>query len=178
MHYATFWQRLGGILLDWLFLAPLIALRTWIEALSKTATIALLVPFSCVHLGYFICYDAVHGQTPGKRVMGIRIVKRNGDPISWPEAWLRNSFSVLFVLLFDVSMLLALKTIADRDYYDVGWGVRVQNLHALRPTWLVWSDTLSEIWTWSELVVLLLNRERRSLHDYIAGTIVIKLPKS
>lgn len=178
MHYATFWERLGAILLDWLFLTPLTALRFWLESVSKQAAIAFLVPFSCLHLGYFVSYDAVNGQTPGKRLMGIRIVKRNGDPIGWHEAWLRNSFTIIFVLVNDVAILLALTAIADPDYYNVGWTVRNQNLNALRPAWIAWPETLGTIWTWSEVIVMLLNRERRSLHDFIAGTVVIKHPRA
>ena len=31
-----------------------------------------------------------------------------------------------------------------------------------------------QLWTWSELIVMLTNRQRRALHDFIAGTVVIK----
>jgi uncharacterized RDD family membrane protein YckC len=33
---------------------------------------------------------------------------------------------------------------------------------------------VSNAWTLSELVVLMLNRRRRALHDFIAGTVVIR----
>lgn len=178
MSYAGFWQRLAAMLIDFVLFAPLTALRIWLESVSKSAAIVLLVPFSCIYLGYFISYEGLYGQTPGKRLLGIRIVKRNGDPIGWREAWLRNSVHIVFALLNIVAFFLALTAIADVDYYNVGWKARTQNLQALRPAWLTWPDTLGEIWTWSEIIVMLFNRERRSLHDFIAGTVVIRLPKS
>ena len=36
-------------------------------------------------------------------------------------------------------------------------------------------DYLLNIWVLSELVVLLLNKKRRTLHDFIAGTVVLHL---
>ena len=33
---------------------------------------------------------------------------------------------------------------------------------------------LLQIWIWSELIVMLTNRRRRALHDFIAGTVVIR----
>ena len=144
MRYATFWQRLSAILLDGLFLAPLVALRYWLESVSKQAAIAFLVPFICLHLGYFVSYEAVHGQTLGKRLMGIRIVKRNGDPIGWRDAWLRNSVSILFAAINAAARIIALTSIADREYYNVGWALREENLQALQPAWLFWSNTVSE----------------------------------
>ncbi len=178
MRYATFWQRFSAMWLDILVLAPIIAIRFWVESHSKSATMALLVPLSCIHIGYFVSHHALSGQTIGKRLMGIRIVKRNGDAIGWTEAWLRSSLEVLFVGLFVVAEFIALADIADHDYYYVGWSQRSQNLYALRPAWLTWPDTVGEFWAWSEVVVMLFNRERRALHDFIAGTVVIDLRRN
>ena len=36
-------------------------------------------------------------------------------------------------------------------------------------------DALQQAWMWSELLVLLFNKKRRALHDFIAGTVVIKV---
>jgi uncharacterized RDD family membrane protein YckC len=161
-----------------LVLAPVVAIRFWVESVSKLATMALLVPFACIHMGYFLFYEGRYGQTIGKRLMRIRIVKRNGDAIGWREACLRNSVTILFAAIHTVTLFIALIAIADHDFYNVGWTVRTQNLFALRPASLTWSDTVGEIWTWSEVIVMLSNRERRALHDFIAGTVVIKSPNS
>jgi predicted DCC family thiol-disulfide oxidoreductase YuxK len=36
-------------------------------------------------------------------------------------------------------------------------------------------DVVQQAWMWSELLVLLFNRTRRALHDFIAGTVVVKV---
>ena len=42
------------------------------------------------------------------------------------------------------------------------------------PYWSHVVDALSQVWYWSELLVLLTNKRKRALHDFIAGTVVIK----
>lgn len=63
--------------------------------------------------------------------------------------------------------------IADSDYYGVGWMRRAENLGALEPPWLGWSSPAQAIWIGTGAVVVLLNRRRRSVHDFIADTVVI-----
>lgn len=166
------------MLIDLLVLAPILAIEIWLGSDSKSMAIVLLVPVACIHVGYFVYSHGRFGQTIGKYLVGIRVVKRNGEVIGWQEAWLRSSFDVLFVSFSCAAAFIVLTTIADRDYYNVGWSQRSQNLYALRPAWVGWTDIASQIWTWSEVVVMLFNRERRALHDFIAGTIVIALPRA
>ncbi|MFH3639525.1 RDD family protein, partial [Acinetobacter baumannii] len=42
------------------------------------------------------------------------------------------------------------------------------------PAWYSIVNSASELWTWSEFIVLLFNKRKRAIHDFIAGTIVIK----
>src|SRR5207302_697251 len=100
-----------------------------------------------------------------------------GDRIGWREAWLRSSFDILFSMLSGVASFLALAAIADADYYGVGWAQRAQNLHANQPPWLYWTDIAGQVWIWSEVIVMLTNRRRRALHDFIAGTVVVAEPR-
>ena len=44
-----------------------------------------------------------HGQTPGKRMLGLRVVQENGTPVGWSESVLRN-----FLLVADFLPLLYL----------------------------------------------------------------------
>ena len=52
--------------------------------------IAMLIMF-VVNFGYFIIFEGVwQGQTPGKRVAGIRVIETNGQPIGWAAVFIRN----------------------------------------------------------------------------------------
>lgn len=56
---------------------------------------ALIAGF-CLHFGYYIYYDLAHGgQTPGKKRMGLRIVKCNGAPLDLLSSILRNLLRVV-----------------------------------------------------------------------------------
>lgn len=44
-----------------------------------------------VQLGYFVILEALgHGQTPGKKVAGIRTIEANGLPVGWIASLIRN----------------------------------------------------------------------------------------
>lgn len=54
-----------------------------------------------IFFGYFILFEALwNGQTPGKRVIGIRVVRDGGYPIGFSESVIRNLIRVLEALLF------------------------------------------------------------------------------
>jgi uncharacterized RDD family membrane protein YckC len=80
---------------------------------------ALLVLFAfSVSWGYFTLFEIMwHGQTPGKRAAGIRVIKETGRPIDIPSAILRN-------LLRAIDFLPAL--------YGVGVTCMLLNRHSRR----------------------------------------------
>ena len=76
----------------------IILLGIWIEPkvpmnwLPDTWAVALALFFLfCIYWGYFAAFEIFwHGQTPGKRVLGIRVVKDSGRPITAIEGIGRN----------------------------------------------------------------------------------------
>ncbi len=172
MKYATFWQRFAGIWIDLFVLLPLVFFQVWLESLSKTAAIILVVPMTAAYCAYSIYCHGRFGQTVGKHAMGIRVVRTTGERIGWREARLRSSVDVAFAAVGVISSLVALATITNAEYYGVGWTQRATNLEAHQPTWFAWTFAASQIWVWSEVIVMLFNKRRRALHDFIAGTVV------
>lgn len=70
-----------GVVTNWNFDA---GLGTW------TAAIAVLV-FFLIYWGYFVIFETLwNGQTPGKRIMKLRVVREDGRPIRFFEAFVRN----------------------------------------------------------------------------------------
>jgi len=172
MNYATFWQRFAGMWIDVFVLLPLVFFQVWLESLSKTAAIILVIPMTAAYCAYSIYCHGRGGQTVGKHAMGIRVVRTTGERIGWREAWLRSSVDVAFAAVGVISSLVALAAITDAEYYGVRWTQRATNLQAHQPTWLAWTFAASQIWVWSEVIVMLFNKRRRALHDFIAGTVV------
>jgi len=55
-----------------------------------TAALTILVAFSIIW-GYFVLFETVwNGQTPGKRIMRLRVVREDGRPVRFFEVFVRN----------------------------------------------------------------------------------------
>ena len=171
MNYATFWQRFAAMWIDFFILLPLFLLQGWLESFSKSIAWTLVIPMTLAFVAYTVYCHGRFGQTIGKRIMRIRVMRTDGTPIDWRTAWLRSSSDVVFAVLRVIASFVALSAIADSDYYVSGMQ-RIQNRLAHEPAWLAWTETAAQIWVWSELITMLFNRQRRALHDLIAGTVV------
>ena len=55
---------------------------------------------------------------------------------------------------------------------------QVNAITAAAPAWLGLAELASSAWLILEAAVLLANRKRRTLHDFIAGTVVVRRPRS
>ena len=89
MEYATPMRRMFGDLLDTVLL------------------------FLTLIIGYIIWWLIVlgRGQTPGKQLLGVRAVKRNGDPAGWSTTFVREVVKTVahfFVIGFFADLILLL----------------------------------------------------------------------
>ena len=91
--------------------------------------------FTAVVIGIGIGYSVWwlfalgHGQTPGKQIMGIRVIKENGEPSDWGYTFLRE-----FVVKFLLMGLLSQVTFGIAWLVDYLWPLwdrakKVQTLH-------------------------------------------------
>ena len=61
---------------------------------SIALAIVIVAVFS-IFFGYFIAFEALwHGQTPGKKLLGIRVVRDGGYPIDFGASLIRNLIRV------------------------------------------------------------------------------------
>jgi uncharacterized RDD family membrane protein YckC len=63
---------------------------------------------------------------------------------------------------------------SDGDFAALTSKTRGNRLRELAPPWYKPLEIAGQVWVWSEFVVLLTNKKRRALHDYLAGTVVIR----
>ena len=103
---------------------------------------ALLIGLTFVaHFGYFTVFEILwRGQTPGKRMMHIRVVKDSGRTLSASETILRNLMRIADQLpaLYAVGILSALVTPQNQRLGDLMAGaivVREASLSQMRPVW-------------------------------------------
>ena len=178
MRYGTFWQRVAATLIDALVLLPYTVAVEWISGFSREVAMSLLLPTAMLDIGYATYFHARFGQTVGKRVMGIQVVRLDGKAIGWREAWLRSAVAALILMIQITASWVALSRIVEGTYEDLGWLQRGTLLSQHAPAWSSWIDGVSLAWWWVAVVVMLFSRERRSLHDFIAGTVVVQEPRA
>ena len=75
----------AGIMSSWSLLD---GMDTW------TAALTVLVIFT-IYWGYFVFFETIwSGQTPGKRIMRLRVVREDGRPVRFFEVFVRNLLRV------------------------------------------------------------------------------------
>jgi len=172
--YAGFWRRFFAGFVDFLVLLPFLIFHSVFGQHSRTMALTLVIPMAFIYAAYNIYFHARWGQTIGKKATGIRVVKITGDPISWREAFFRNSVDICFSILYIIAMFIAFTSIGESEYSSLSWRAQSYKMVELYPAWHRWVGRVSQIWIWSEVIVLLFNEKKRALHDFIAGTVVVK----
>ena len=172
-RYAGFWPRLGSLLLDTIIILPLVAVTFLGDSSFRLFQVYYFIPGTLFWLFYSVYLVRRFGGTPGKLIVGIRIRKLDGTPVGYREAFLRYLPDFVFSLLTSVALIFAVLHITDAEYYSLSFVDRNNRLFQLAPRWYNWLQWTSTAWYWGELVVLLTNRKRRALHDFIAGTVVV-----
>lgn len=118
--------------------------------------VAIVVLFMfCVYWGYFAAFEILwHGQTPGKRVVGIRVVKDTGRPITAIEGIGRNLMrAVDGQMLYAVGLICMIVSRQNRRLGDYVAGTLVvydKKTAEVKPDWNVApteqpSETLQEV---------------------------------
>ena len=107
------------------------------------------------------------GQTPGKRIMGIRVIKRNGDPAGWWRMFARETLIKWFLIPNGVAFawsFIRSPGYVGLDFWNIAYG----------------------LWSLSHLAVDIIgiamivgylfplwDRNQQALHDKAVGTAVV-----
>ncbi len=132
-EYAGFWIRLVAYLIDVVILAGAYWVFNAIWGLASgkgmvggtdpfamvTGTFWLvgIIVFFLIGIAYLVCFWAWRGQTPGKMVMRIKIIRTDGSEMGWGIAVLRYLGYVISGLLFFLG------------YFWVAFDVGKQGIH-------------------------------------------------
>jgi uncharacterized RDD family membrane protein YckC len=164
VELADYGERLSAFLIDWVIwmvatiaiYLPIILLIGKAGSNQIAVSIALFIGFLIRNL-YFVYFEiAWRGATPGKRVVGLRVIDRHGGPLLPTAVIARN-------LTREVEMFLPLGILLTGGRAAAG-GVD-------------WEQLSLAIWMLFFAALPAINRDRMRGGDLIAGTIVIALPK-
>jgi uncharacterized RDD family membrane protein YckC len=159
-------ERIGAFIIDLLLLTFAILavslLANWLapdtdEGTAIVDSIALLAAF-VIRSFYFVAFELRRqGQTPGKRMMKIRVVDARGGPLTSDAIVARN-------LVRDVELFRPLSIVLVPDEV---W-----------PGAPGWAQAVAAGWALVVLFLPLFNRERARVGDLVAGTRVIAVPRT
>jgi uncharacterized RDD family membrane protein YckC len=126
-----------AIILLAIWLGPMVRLP-WLPA-AWVGGVAIFLLF-CVYWGYFAAFEILwHGQTPGKRVAGIRVVKDTGRPITAIEGIGRNLVRLIdglfFYLVGMISVMLSPQNKRLGDYVAGTIVIHDQPTSEVKPDW-------------------------------------------
>ncbi len=113
------------------------------KAFASTVFAVTLMLVFVIFYGYFVFFEKVwNGQTPGKKLLGIRVVRDGGYPVELMDSVIRNLIRVLestigFYFLSAISMLLSSENKRLGDYAAGTIVVRDRGMEVRDPkSWL------------------------------------------
>lgn len=170
-RYSTFGPRIWTGIVDSFVLWPVGLISTALLSLNIPRTLAalLVIVESLAWLLYTVAMHARYGQTVGKMVTKVRVVDfRTEGSISWRQAWLREGIPMVLSLGFlGWEVFLILTGSVSPSALASG-----EVLVASKGFWLL--TALPGLWFIAEVLTMLTNEKRRALHDFIAGTVVVR----
>jgi len=172
--YSSFKSRLFATIIDGI----LISIPSFIIFATTRHSTALTYyiftyTFSFLSWMFFVFTLVKFGGTPGKLLLGLRVVKLDGQRIDIKIAILRSIVelgqTVIFALLSIYFIIkIGYPNFIENDIFQIR-----NQIHAITPFWVKPFNYLFNAYMFSESIVMLTNKRRRAIHDYIAGTIVI-----
>lgn len=99
LYPAGFWVRSLAYLLDFAIRAFAVGIIAIVFARSGLGTAAFLISFFLLEWFYPVAFEVWNeGQTPGKKVMKIRVIHDDGTPITFSASLTRNLLRVADIM--------------------------------------------------------------------------------
>lgn len=164
--YQTAARRFVAGFIDGVVFIPLTWVDAWISGSTQSAAVLIgwLLIIYPIYWLYSVLMHGFYGQTLGKMALEIKVVDVSAEaPISVKQAFWRDS---IYVAINTVALALSIYYVLNRGSINV-------DLNSISPAeWILGIATW--VWFLGEILTCLTNKKRRALHDFIAGTVVVK----
>lgn len=166
--FGSFRDRFLASLIDGVVLLPLVLIEWFNKSTFKI--LPLMVFTFLVGFLYKLVLEYRYGATVGKMVLKLKVVKKKFQQVNLAGVLLRNIFDIgQRVFFFVVALIVYLGEDFDSIRSNAEF-VAAQNQVVNMMPYLYGFSILSVI----EVVVLISDKKRRAIHDFIGGTFVIK----
>ena len=166
--FGSFKDRLLASLIDGLVLLPLV-LVDWFNK-SSFKILPLMVITFLVGFLYKLLFELKYGATIGKMALKLKVVNKEFQRVNLPEVVLRNIFDIVqHIFVFVVTLTVYL----GEDFGSIRSNAEFVAAHnqVVNMTPFLYGFTILSV---IEAVVLISDKKRRAIHDFIGGTFVIK----
>lgn len=177
-NVGGFWLRVGAKIIDLLVMSPIIGLTYWLSSLSRSFYLWSVIPSMLFALFYSVFLVRRYGGTPGKLALKLRIQMKDHSPVTFVAALIRETPMMLMGAASSLGLGLAAMTMDEATYQAYGFFERSTVLATSGPDWVPLVSWLINGWTLVGVIVLLLNKRRRAVHDFLAGTAVVNISKA
>ncbi|MCG9661430.1 MULTISPECIES: RDD family protein [Vibrio] len=162
--YSNFWRRFFAVIIDGLVFLPL----QWIDEYILSGAIGSVGVFlwgvggAILGISYYVILHAKYGQTIGKMVMKVKVVDvSESRNITVKQSCMRDIVPIIMVPF-------TVYAYAQLAFFGKTW----QSLDQDSVLTIVSLIMIS--WVVLESVSMLFNEKRRAVHDYIAGSVVVR----
>ena len=178
IKYIGFGKRLLAFMIDFgihMFLVSIIGYIVLVNVnLAQLSHMILYEIMRAVLLYIAVAFFIVKlGGTPGKLLLKIRIVSIHGGNLSFRSAFLRQSFSIvstfiqIAVIYFSASMVSMFDMIVRfgdySNFYEFQWDLKL----------IILASLLITIVSLVDYLTMFKNKRKRTLHDFLAESIVV-----
>ncbi|MDO8526736.1 MAG: RDD family protein [Deltaproteobacteria bacterium] len=169
LEYVGVWKRLLAYLVDIVIFLPLLPLSKFLLLYSfQHRTILPQIVMGLMMLSFWIFVTTKFGGTPGKLLLKLRVVNDDQNFISFFDSflrvlpWIAISLVSYLELHYAISSITWISTV--KSYDDAA--------KILSATKSIYGKILGVL-VLIDLLVIIFNDKKRSLHDFIAGSYVV-----
>ena len=149
LKYAGFWKRFMARIIDTIIILPLyLANDYFIKPINESAFLVIVSLIFTLVMLYNVLFVYFYGRTPGKMILKLKVCTNNSNPIGMSNCIFREAFNIINFLLW----------ITGGFFTFSGF------------------KFLSGIVTFAsflEYFVFFFNDHRKTVHDYLANTVVV-----
>lgn len=171
VQYGSFWQRFGALIIDGIILSPISVGLTYLNITTWKSSL-ILVLITIAGLSYKPFMEFTYGATWGKMALKLTVTNLTFEKASLGEILLRNIFHIvppLIALIFTISMY-------NNPDFDSVSGFGEFTLFSKQYPVLQYINYAAGLIGIIDGIMLITDQQKRSLHDRIAGTLVICKP--
>ncbi len=171
--YASRRRRVAALLIDSIILAPNLVLLLLIFLYLPTLFVVAGLYLCMVPAIYWSVMTVRSGQTLGARWMGLKVIRTNGELLSYRAVFLREIATASNSLLIWLQGLYLIGLMRRLKLPDWGLQKAFDLSYDFPNSSLDFANETLNCFALMSLAYTFLNKKKRTLEDFVAGSVVV-----